>query len=204
MRRGLAVVVACAVVAFVGCDPPFAPPMPPPGDPAQFELGPALYACDRWSPGTPGAPHRWGLFDLHFGRRGLDDPNDRPLPEHLAEIRQHNGRVLHEFNVPRVRAILQVGAVPELSAGVVVAVTDADRLSVDVSVQWDFAATDAQLEYIRTLGGVIENDYPAYLYGASRISATVPDSAIPLIRALDGVSYVEAHGIGCLSFQMPP
>lgn len=204
MTCGRAFVVTCAAAAVAGCDPPFAPPEPPPGDPAQFELGPATYACDAWHPAPPAAPEAWGLFDVHVGRRGPEAPDDRPLPEHLDHIREHHGRVVHEFNVPWVRVILQVGAVPELSAGVVVAVTDADRLSVDVTVQWDFAATDAQLEYIRTLGGVIENDYPAYLYGASRISATVPDSAIPLIRALDGVSYVEAHGIGCLSFQMPP
>lgn len=56
----------------------------------------------------------WALADIFFGRGSPDGPWTGPTVGDVALVRSHGGRVLHEFNVPAVRARIIVPRIPDL------------------------------------------------------------------------------------------
>lgn len=182
------------ILAVAACERPMEvpeQPVAPPGDPALFELDEALYSCG-WSPGPPEADDEWGLFDVGTGRDARP-----PAAVDVETIELLGGRVVYEYHVERLRAILLTGWVPKLGATFVRSVPDASKFPVTLTVRWEKPGAPLDMSHfdsIRTWGGEIDNDYFGCLYGASRIQATVPDSAIPKIRGPPGVSTIWIHG----------
>jgi hypothetical protein len=113
-----ALLVACETSTSVELLPPFE------GDPATVVMPADLsYACRGWSQSPPDVDY--GLFDVFFTYHTSGDPEDRPTADQRAQILRLNGRIVHEFNVPMIRAVLQPVAVPELDANITRGVPDA-------------------------------------------------------------------------------
>lgn len=89
--------------------------LPPPDeslDPAALRVGEVLYACNGWAPGEQPDSAQI-LVDLFFGRRGPQDPTDRPRSESLDAARAVGGRIVFVFAFPAAR----VRIAPEALAG---------------------------------------------------------------------------------------
>lgn len=154
-----------------------------------------VFACGRWSPEEP--PATRALVDLRTHDQTVDG---RPTPEAIGAITAAGGRIAHVYNVPIVRAEMDLHRAASLvdlargPASYARTVTAPAVFDVDIIVILSHPLTEADLESVRALGGTITFEYqtlPGY-------AARVGDRIVPAIRALAGVKSLEADSIGCL------
>jgi hypothetical protein len=154
-----------------------------------------VFACGRWAPQEPPAART--LVDL-----GMRDqtPDGRPTSEAIGKITAAGGRIEHVYNLPIVRAELDLHHVASLvdaargPARHATTVTAPAIFDVGIIVILSQRLTEMDLESVRALGGTITFEYPTLPGYAGRVS----DRVVPAIRALPGVKSLEADGIGCI------
>jgi hypothetical protein len=177
--------------------PPYELPTPDASlDPAALREGRVLYRCGGWLRNAQPAAERV-LVDVLFGRRGPEDPPDRPLPAHLARVRAAGGRVLHEFQFPAVRAYLPTRNVRALTGGgfdpSVHEVADPRRYDWRATAGYRARLAAADEDRVRVLGGRVERA----LGNLNMLVVTLPDRSYPALRAGANVEFVEASGQTC-------
>jgi hypothetical protein len=177
--------------------PPYELPAPDPSlDPAALREGRVLYRCGGWLRNAQPAAERV-LVDVFFGRRGPEDPPDRPLPAHLARVRAAGGQVLHEFHFPAVRAYVPVAGVPRLTGGSfdpsVHEVPDPRRYDWRATAVYRARLAAADQERVRALGGRVDS----VLATLNFLVVTLPDRSYPVLRADANVELVEAASPLC-------
>ena len=188
-----------AGVALAACSDSTAPGyrLPAPDtslDSTRIRIGQVLYRCEEW---IQPQPEGSVVVDIFFGRRGPEDPGDRPLAEHLETIRDEGGEPLVSFNFPAVRAYLPASAIPAVHAAwpgsSIHLVPDERRYDWRGTVVLDGPIEDADEARIAAVGGrVIDR-----LENLNMIRAELPNSAFPKLRAEPGVLLVEASGQVC-------
>ena len=155
------------------------------GEPAQYVLAtPASFACGAWGPAAP--RERAGLFDVYFGNEGL-----APAAADVRRAVDAGGAIVALFHVPGYRAILPTSAVPGLGAMLVSSVTDAGRMSQEVFIRFLGGVTDTML-VVANQGRVL-----GVYASLALVFASLPDSALPLVRADPRVADVGFNGIMC-------
>lgn len=185
--------IVAALVAFAGCGSPTHP----------SSLEPALlsqeyrFACGQWSPAEP--PPGQTVVDL-LTRDPLTDL--RPSQQALDAMVAAGGRIVHIYNVPMARAVIDPRRAATLVgnsftgiARYARTVTDPTQLDVRVIVVLISAVTDEDIAAAQAVGARVGDRWtviPGYW-------AVIPDASIPALRALPRVQYVEADGIGCLA-----
>lgn len=109
------------------------------------------------------------------------------------------GVVLHRFNVPAVRARINLNQIPDLLASAhwvtVREVPNPARFDLEVNVGYARPIGESDLQQFRKLGGRNTHQFD-FING---ISGATPDRSIPELRASPGVLYVEPNGIFCLA-----
>jgi len=154
-----------------------------------------VFACGRWSPEEP--PVTRALVDLRMHGETVDG---RPTPEAIGAITAAGGRIAYVYNVPIVRAEIDLHRVASLvdlargPASYAKTVTTPAVFGVDIIVILSHPLTEADLENVRALGGTIKFEYQTLPGYAARVS----DRIVPAIRALAGVKSLEGDGIACL------
>ena len=155
------------------------------GEPAQYVLAtPASFGCGAWYPAAP--PERAGLFDVYYGNEGL-----APSMDDVQRAVHAGGAIVAHFHLPGFRAILPTAAVPDLGAMLVRSVTDASKLYQEVFVRFLAGTTDTDI--VAANGGRVLNVYASLAI----VFASLPDSAIPNVRADPRVADVGFNGIMC-------
>lgn len=179
------------LVSSVACDRSSSPIAPDPVVLSQQYV----FACDRWSPEEP--PVTRALVDLRTHSQTVDG---RPTAEAIGTITAAGGRIVHVYNVPIVRAdidLRRAASLVDLARGPVInakTVTDPAVFDVTIIVSVSHPLTEADLESVRALGGTITFAYQTLPGYAARVS----DRVVPAIRALAGVKSLEADGTACL------
>jgi hypothetical protein len=155
------------------------------GDPAQYVLAtPASFGCGEWYPAAP--PERDGLFDIYFGNEGL-----APSMDDVQRAVDAGGAIVALFHVPGYRAILPTAAVPGLGAMLVRSVPVAGQMSQEVLILFLGGVTDTML-VVANQGRVL------HVYSSlALVFASLPDSALPNVRADPRVADVGFNGIMC-------
>lgn len=179
IRIVAALVLVAALVA--GCGRASSPTRPVTPDP-----GNAFYACGSWSPQKPAVGV--AVFDLHVIG---SDPR--------AAIEGAGGTVLHEYQVPLVRARLTVRAVQDLHAAGAVwfarQVGERQPLEFDGVVAIPTPLSPADLDFLAAAGVTVVE----VAYGGGAFRARIPDAATPALRQYPGVRYVELNTVACVS-----
>lgn len=153
-----------------------------------------VFACGRWTPEEP--PVTRALVDLQMHGKTVDG---RPTPEAIGAITAAGGRIVYVYNVPIVRAELDLHRAASLvdlargPASYAKTVTAPAVSDVDIIVILSHPLTEADLESVRALGGTITFEYQTLPGYAARVS----DRIVPAIRALAGVKSLEGDGIVC-------
>lgn len=154
-----------------------------------------VFACGRWSPQEP--PVTRAVVDLRMHGQTV---NGRPTPEAIGAITAAGGRIVHVYNVPIVRAEMDLNRATSLvdlargPASHATTVTAPTVFDAGIIVILSHPLTEADLASVRALGGTITREYQTLPGYAARVS----DRIVPAIRALAGVKSLEADGIGCL------
>jgi hypothetical protein len=191
-----AALVGAACRSVTDAEPYVLPPPDASLDPAALREGRVLYRCGGWLRNARPAGERV-VVDVFFGRRGPEDPPDRPLPAHLARVRAAGGQVLHEFSFPAVRAYVPVAGVPSLTGGgfdpAVHEVPDPRRYDWRATAVYRAPLTAADRERVRTLGGRVDS----VLADLNFLVVTLPDRSYPTLRAESNVDAVEAAAQYC-------
>jgi hypothetical protein len=152
--------------------------------PAPVELLDRVYGfgpCSReWSPSVP--PAERTVVDLVFGN---DDAS--PTAEQIRKVARAGGRNLHAFNIPIVRAELDVEKVQGLVgnwregyAAYATTVVDPTNRTVELIVLLSRDLTDADIAAVEALGALVRSRWDfidAYFI-------EIDDGAIPHVRAL--------------------
>ena len=154
------------------------------GDPAQYVLAsPVSYSCGGWYPARPAA--EYGLFDIYFPREDTAPPADA-----LDLVVRAGGAVVAPFRLDGLRAILPIAVVPYLQFNFARSVTDPARLYHEVLI--GFVGTPDTSLVVAVGGRTL-----AVFTDIGWIYASVPDSALPALRADPRVTAVELNGAGC-------
>jgi hypothetical protein len=154
-----------------------------------------VFACGRWSPQDP--PATRALVDLRTHGQTVDG---RPTPEAIGAITAAGGRIEYVYNLPIVRAELDLHRVASLvdlgrgPASHAATVRAPAVFEAGIIVTLSHPLTEEDLESVRALGGTISFEYPTLPGYAARVS----DRLIPAIRALAGVKSIEADSLVCL------
>lgn len=173
------------------------------GDPAQYALSGFAFYCSHWSPEQPTV--KVGLFDVLFPAthyQGLNSTKGGlpPSDEQRHVILALGGTIVHQFQVPIIRAIFPINNVPRLFGSRTTrpnylrGISDPTDLNVSAAIGYTRAITVSDTAYLRALGVQIN-----HVFSFPAIQATLPDSAVGLLRARPEVQYVEAGGIGCVT-----
>lgn len=193
---GLELCLACHSPVSVTPDTYELPPPDLSVDPASLRPGAPVYRCGRWVGLAPPRSRRM-LLDVHFGRRGPEDPIDRPLEEHLRAIESVGGKALFSFAFPAVRARIDAGRVPALLAHwpfiSVYDVPDARRYDWLVSIGYSMPLQPSDSSLIVALGGSVVLRIDRFNF----LGAYVPNASIAQLRTNARVSYVESSGEVC-------
>jgi hypothetical protein len=189
MDRRLFLVGICGVATAVvlGCSDHTLSPSPDPAG-VQYLWTPCVsvqsYPYDPnsgWYPERPKAAN--ALFDVFLGSRDA--------------ILASGGQIVHEFNLPVIRAHLPVSAVPTLQANFVQSVEGSPNeftLSEIVVGFLQPSSTD-DADFLLNLGAAsVAEIYPG---SSSYLVRSMPDEAIPAIRANSRVRYVELNLVAC-------
>jgi hypothetical protein len=116
-------------------------------------------------------------------------------------VYRHNGRITHAFRVGVLRAVVDTGALRALLAprtgiaDMAFVVTDTSRRDVNVQVHFRHALRTEDSVAIAAAGGNVFMFRP----GHRPANAHVPDSLIPRLAALPGVTHVRAWPIQCVT-----
>lgn len=142
--------------------------------------------------------HEWALVDVYFGRASPESPWDRPLEQDVELVGSHGGRVLHQFNVPAVRARVLLSNIPDIVAeGRWVTVRDVPnpaRYDVPSLTAGFHRLRDEHVDLYESLGGRVDHRWDFI----SALSGVLPDRSIPALAEHPDAQYVEALGVGCL------
>jgi hypothetical protein len=153
--------------------------------------------CSReWSPDTP--PAERTVVDVSF--RG-EEGSPPATSAQVAIVRAVGGTNLYAFNLPMVRADLDVDAVRELvrpgssplTAVWAKTVVDPGRRDVSVFVGLTRELTDGDIAAAEALGARVTHRFDfinAYVI-------EVDDSRLPVVRRLPDVRYVERNSFVC-------
>ena len=193
----LAGICGVAMAAVLGCSDD--QPLSPGGDPAgvravQYRWTSCVpvnsYPYDpdaAWYPEKPKAAT--ALFDVFLGSRDA--------------VLASGGQIVHEFNMPVIRAYVPVAAVPTLQANFVQSVEGSPNeftLS-EILVTFPQPSSTEDVDFLLSLGAASVTDtYPwptSYPY-KSYLVKSMPDESIPAIRANPRVRYVELNLVACL------
>jgi len=146
--------------------------------------GPSMFACGSWSPCRPNPAA--AVFDLDMSAHGS-----------VEAIRQAGGTIVHEFNVPIVRALLPVDAIPglvssrQISAAFEVPPESALDFGGFIGIPLPLTSDDR--EFLASAGVTIKHEFTSI----DAVFALIPDAAVPAIRIRPGVRYVEINGVAC-------
>lgn len=159
----------------------------------RYTFGPC---AARWSPNVP--PVRRTVVDVYFFGNGDTPPTDAQM----ELVVRAGGRNVHRFNLPVVRADLDIGAVQRLvgpwprgPASHALTVVDTTRRDVSLIVRLTGAVTDADVAAVEALGGRVRHR----LEIINGYSVDIDDRTVPEVRALARVQTVHNNGIGCLA-----
>ena len=153
-----------------------------------------MFACGLWSPQEP--PATTALVDLRMRGQTV---NGRPTPEAIGAITAAGGQIVYVYNVPIVRAELDLHRAATLvdlargPASYAITVRTPFVFDVGIIVILSHPLTAADLESVRALGGTITAQYQTLPGYAARVS----DRIVPAIRALPFVKSLEADDIVC-------
>ena len=188
------VILGCVGIAVVaqGCsitDPSTTP----------VELLDRVYAfgpCVRqWSPDTP--PVERTVVDLFFANDGAP-----PTAEQIRMVTHAGGRKLYAFNIPIVRAELDVDNVQDLvgdwskgKATYARTVVEPANHVVELIVMMSRDLMDSDITAVEALGARVIRRWD-FVEG---YAVEIDDAAVPSVRALPGVRSVGGNGIGCLA-----
>ena len=177
--------VAMAVV--LGCsDQPLSPSRDPVGK-VQYLWTPCVdnshpnASNGGWYPEEPKAAN--ALFDVFLGSRDA--------------ILASGGQIVHEFNMPVVRAHLPVSAVPTLQANFVQSVEGPPNEFIlsEILVGFLQPSTTDDADFLLNLGAAsVAEVYPGF---SSYLVKSIPDESIPAIRANPRVRYVTLNLVAC-------
>jgi hypothetical protein len=139
------------------------------------------------------------LVDVYFGRESTAGSWDGPNAGDIELVEAHGGMVLYHFNVPAVRARMDLSRIPDLVEEgfwvTVRAVPDPTRYDVPsliVGFARPLRSADATL--YSSLGGRVEHHW-AFI---NALSGVLPDRSIPSIRQQSDIAYVEVGGVACV------
>jgi hypothetical protein len=124
-----------------------------------------MFACGRWSPHEP--PATRALVDL---RMHDQTPDGRPTSEAIGKITAAGGRIEYLYNVPIVRAELDlhhVASLVDVARGPARHATTATApaiFDVGIIVILSQRLNEGDLESVRALGGTITFEYPTLTY----------------------------------------
>jgi hypothetical protein len=182
MKTILRSMLTLGVIAFSRCDDPT-------GSVRQLgnpELVSFQYACDTWTPRIDASTVV--LADLYLG-------HGTSASELAAAVRKGGGRIMHQYNVEILRAVVRAGDIPGLPIWSARGVTDPETTELQVLVGYSRTPTEADAQALRAIGG---RD-TSVLEHARVIIVTVSDAAIPRIELLSGVTYVDRNAPACVS-----
>jgi hypothetical protein len=174
--------LALGVLALSSCGDPVGPG-PELGEP---ELVSFLYACNTWTPQVD--PATVVLADLHLGSRTSQS-------ELASALRRRGGRIVHQYNVEIVRAVVRAADIPGLPVWSARGVTDPGIVELQVLVGYSRTPTEADAQALQASGG---RDI-SVLEHARAIIVTVSDAAIPQIKQLPGVIHVDRNAPICVN-----
>jgi hypothetical protein len=204
--RGMAMVAAAVIAA--GCADLVLPapaldlPDPDPSlDPARLSVGDYIATpCGLNRPdgfAELEARDEWALVDVYFGRASEHGPWGAPTSDDVRLVQRHGGHVVHRYNIPAVRAHMNLSRIPAMVADgfwvTVRDVPDASRYDVPLSIGFDRPLTDEDLARFVEAGGRI--DYRWDFIDA--IAGVLPDRSIPLFQERDDVAWVQAESVAC-------
>lgn len=171
-------------------------------DPARLAVGDLIATPCAFGTRGDGLAHlrardEWALVDIYFGRGSAEGAWDAAAPADRALVKAHGGRVLHEFNVPAVRARIVLSRIPDLvQAGfwiLVREVPDATRYDVPLTMGFVRSLGDADIERFATLGGQVTYRFDVI----DALAGVLPDRSIPALRQWTGVEYVQPETVYC-------
>jgi hypothetical protein len=144
---------------------------------------PVSYRCGRWIPAPPDVDS--ALFDVEFA---MTWPLTGPSEDQRERILRAAGRIVYEFHVPTIRAVLAPTSVPQLEAYMVRGVTDSLDFDVPLSTYWTGTDSVAYRRLIEDLGGHVRGSTWAVttepdLDSTFAMSVDLPDGAIPTLQA---------------------
>jgi hypothetical protein len=168
------------------------PTRPDAHDPPTYPPESVRFECRHWSPGRPASQR--ALFDLEYWAEG-DEVWSAPAPWQIEEVRRRGGVVVRAFNVPVIRASIEVDSIPLLRAGRCVGVPDPDVAIAKVLVLYVSAPTEADVERLRSLGGteVFVGTSTRFFY----VGVTLLDDVLPIVRNDPRVDEVLLQGWAC-------
>jgi hypothetical protein len=185
--------VVASAVAISACARPTTPSAVDGVIPGQQDV----FVCGRWSPHDPGA----GVALLDFLTLG-EAPGGGPTDAAVGAITGAGGQIIYEFHVPMVRALVDLPRVPSLLGGLynpstVLAaartVNDQYRFDASLIVMLTHPVSEEDIRSVQALGATVTNIFR----GFAGYAVTIPDAAIPALRALARVKRLELNGYGC-------
>lgn len=131
----------------------------------------------------------WRLWDFAFASSDQQGPS----PDVLQAVRESDGLIVHEFNVPMVRAVLRfknwTGPNPMLYRGV----TEPDEYPVNVRISFTSYDSTRQAVLLDSLGADVRHislwQFPTIIW-----EVTIDDSVIPGLRRREDVIEVVSEG----------
>jgi hypothetical protein len=159
-------------------------PVSPPGRTIYVWISPCSGFDIEWSPEPPKRAE--GIFDLY----GVGGEGTRSV------IQQLGGKVIYEFHVPVVRALLPVSALAATGANWARSVEGQDLLDHMVTVILGIPTplSDSDRQFLEGLGATIIYEWTA----VNAVYISVPDESIPAILLHPGVWDLELNIYGCL------
>jgi hypothetical protein len=158
--------------------------------PTTFFFGPCAIS---WTPSTPNAART--VVDFYYGVDGTG-----PTAEQIDAVQRAGGTNVYTFNVPKIRAEVDVSTVPSLvglglsaAASYAMTVPDTMQRTDQLIVELTHPVTDADVAALEALGGRVGYRYTVI----NGYSAEIDDAAVPQLRALSGVQLVEVNALAC-------
>jgi hypothetical protein len=200
VRRAIALLAVAAVAACSDSGGPSTHTILPPEDisldPAALRLGEIVYSCRGWAASPPSEDTL--VVDIVFGRRGPDDPMDRPRASSLRAIQRAGGEALFAFAFPVVRTRIARDRLPALMASSfashALSAPDLRRYDLSVSVGFNRALAGSDSLLFLQLGGRLHYWWPFI----NAVAGDLPNRSALTLRRRDDVRWVEHSGIACL------
>lgn len=193
---GPAVLLAASLA---GCEPV----APSTDDLAAFAFAqPVDFRCRTWSPSKPAVQR--GLFDVAFAPAALEAAP--PTSAQRDAVLRVQGRIVHEFHVPWIRALLSIDSVPRLEALRAAGVRDARVFDVAVTIAWSSADSVANEVLLAQLGATKRSTFRVYQTDGNSLLAThvtLPDSGIAVLRTHPAVAAIWNEPLAACEVAIP-